>query len=604
MNRYNAFIYIGLLLLLYSSCTEETNEMKYNSRNEKGRICFAFNPFTISIEEKPLSRSITDIPEDIKQLWCVVEDTKGNVLRSFHLTGADTKKLYLEGIEPGNYTAYFMATTENISLDTTVPEDVTQPWISHSQPGLPFEKDYLYKKIEFSVSPDLSSQTIDVKLPRLTGRVEVSLNLSNPQLEQLIQKVEVVSDKKSKVSRFMLGNGTYGGEDILAPLDVTKGRFFFSLPGGNLSGTVRITQKRTPDSEETSIVDYHFDNLDIIPGCISVIRLDYSHAEESYGEIKVKESSYTADNSSTMFQSIEPASTIVTRQFRVNEPLNVSIDTHNKQLVARLYSPMELKDTEVWIKFKKYSEKYFLLAHYDIIHPFQESVMQIPVMSKECKFTAYDGEQVWIPAQEDLSMSNCELKIIYTDTPYIQKVKSIKCMWQIGFQKAYEDTLVKPMVIDMKPDIARHICVLAVNIAYMFSSDYFASELNKLNGLYDDSKKPVDKNALMNNLLDKEKFHFGILEYNLLAQGYTLTYRIAMYPEYYTSFYVDHESYQSRVTFFHELGHSLGYGHNSNMTQDNGGATLWPVFCMDRFQELCYRGELPVVNDIVSGLPR
>lgn len=604
MNRYSTFLCIGLSLLLSGSCTEETNDMKNSLRNRKGTICFAVNPLSVSIEEEPLSRSVADSPKDIMQLWCVVEDVKGNVLRSFHLTGTDTKKLYLEGIEPGNYTAYFMATTENISSDTTVPEDVTQPWISHSQPGLPFEKDYLYKKVGFIVSPDLSSQTMEVKLPRLTGRVEVLLNLSNPQLEQLIQKVEIVLDKNSKVSTFMQGNGTYGGEDVLAPLDVTQGRAFFSLPGEGVSGRVQITQKRTQDSEETSIVNYQFKNLDITPGAISTIRLDYSHDEESYGEIKVKESSYTADNSGTMFQDSETASKIVTRQFRVNEPLNVSIDTHNKQLIARLFSPVELKDTEIWIRFKKYSDKYFLLAHYDVIHPFQESAMQIPVMSGSCKFTATDGEQVWIPAQEDLSMSNCEIKVAYAETPYIRKIKSLKCMWQIGFQPAYTDTLVQPLVIDMKPEIARHICVLAVNMAYMFSSDYFASELNKLNGLYDDNKLPVDKNALMNNLFDKEKFHFGILEHSILAQGYTLTYRIAMYPEYYTCFYAEIQHYQARVTFFHELGHSLGYRHDSNMTQDNGGATLWPVFCMNKFQELCERDEMPVSSDIVSGLPR
>lgn len=602
---YKLFFQISMLALLCSCCTEETDDMKHKLTNRRGTVCFTIHSLSSSVEETPLKRSITDTPQEIKQVWCVIHDAKGNINRTFHLKGTNTDKLYIEGIEPGNYTAYFMATTEDISPDTTVPEDVTQPWITHSNAGLPFEKDYLYKKVSFTVSPDASNQAMEVRLPRLTGRVEVLLNFDSSQLEQLIQKIEIVPDAEAKVSNTMLGNGTYDGEDILAPIDITRSRAFFSLPGKELSGVVRITQKIAIGSAETSIVEYHFNHLDIIPGFIATIRLTYSHSEESYGEIKINESSYTADNSSIMFMDSEPASTITTRRFKVDEPLNVSIDTPDKKLVTRLFAPVELRDTEIWIKFKKYSNKYFLLAHYNIIHPFQEANIDIPVMSKQCKFMAEDGEQVWIPAQEDLSMSNCELKVVYSDSPYIRKIKTIKCHWEIGFQKASDDTDLSPKILSMTPDIARHICILAVNIAYMYSTDYFKSELDKLNGLYDDSGTPINKTVLMDKLFSKEKFDFGILEYNILAQGQTVAfYRLSMYKEYYTFFYMDWMSREARITFFHELGHSLGYGHNSNMTQNNGGETLWPPFCMDIFQELCNRENLPVLKNIVPDLPR
>lgn len=603
---YKLFFQISMLVLLCSCCTEETDDMKNKLTNGRGTVCFTIHSLSSSVEEAPLNRSIADTPQEIKQVWCVIHDGKGNINRTFHLRGTNTDKLYVEGIEPGNYIAYFMATTEDISPDSTVPEDVTQPWIAHSHTGIPFEKDYLYKKVGFTVSSDVSNQTMEVRLPRLTGRVEVLLSFDSSQLEQLIQKIEIVPDAEAKVSNVMLGNGTYDGEDILAPIDITRSRAFFSLPGKELSGVVRITQKIAIDSMETSIVEYRFNHLDIIPGFISTIRLAYSHSEESYGEIKVNESSYTADNSSIMFMESEPASMITTRRFKVDEPLNVSIDTPDKKLVTRLFAPVELRDTEIWIKFKKYGDKYFLLAHYGIIHPFQESKIDIPVMFKQCKFTGEDGEQVWIPAQEDLSMSNCELKIVYSDSPYIQKIKTIKCHWEIGFQKASANTELSPKVLKMTPDIARHICALAVNVAYMFSTDYFQSELDKLNGLYDDMRIPINKTALMNKLFSKEKFEFGILEYNILAEGLTVDfYRISMYQEYYTFFYMDRVSRQARIAFFHEFGHGLGYGHNSNMTlTENGGESLWPPFCMDRFQELCYMGDLPVLQDIVSDLPK
>lgn len=600
---YKICIQLAILVLLFICCTEETDDTKDKSTNGQTTFCFTIHSLTTSIEESPLCRSIADTPVEIKQVWCVIHDEKGKVNRTFHLSGMNTGKLYIEGIEPGNYTAYFMATTEDIPSDTTVPEDVTQPWITHSEAGLPFDKDYLYKKTNFTVTPEVSNQTMEVKLPRLTGRVEVLLDFDNPQLEQLIQKVEVVPDAEAKVSNVMLGNGIYRGEHTLSPIDVTKSRIFYSLPGKELSGVLRITQKIATNSIETSVVEHHFNHLDITPGLISTIRLKYSHSEESYGDIKVNESSYSAENSSTMFMDSEPMSTILTRSFKVNDPLNAIIDTPNKQLIAGLYAPVELKNTEIWIKFKRYSNKYFLLARYSIIHPFQESKIDIPVMYKDCKFTAEDGEQAWIPVQEDLSMSNCELKVVYSDSPYIQKIKKIKCHWRITFQQA--DLGNVPRILDMKPEIARHICVMAVNFAYMFSTDYFIAELDKLEGLYDDEGAPVDKTALMDKLYSKEIFSFGILELNILAQGFTSQrYRIAIYEEYYPSFYWNRMHYNAGVTFFHELGHSLGYDHASNMTQNNHNETLWPPFCTDRYMELCSRADLPVFEDIVSDLPR
>lgn len=601
MGKYRVLFCIGLLLLLFS-CTEDMDDAKNHQASGKGTVRFTLTPLMTSIEEGALSRSTVDSPAIIKQLWCVVHDSKGNVLRTFHLTGSETGKLYLEGIEPGNYTAYFMATTEDISLDTIFPEDVTQPWISHQETGTPYQKDYLYKKLDFTVSPDQVNQSIEVRLPRLTGRVEVRLDFSNPQLEQLIQKVEILFDEEAKVSNYMLGNGTYGGEDVLAPMDITDEKVFLSLPGKGLSGTIRVTQKISISDTEISTVDYHFDHFDITPGFISTIRIPYSHSEESYGEIKVLESSYTAENSDLMFKDTEPVSMILARTFKVNEPLQITIDTPNKKLVAKFFAPVELKDTRIWIKFKKYSSKFFLLAHYEAIHPFQESKIDIPVMSRQCKFIAEDGEQIWIPAQEDLSMNNCELKIEYSDSPYTQKIKTIKSKWTVGFREAF---LVGRLPIeDMTPEIARHICVITVNIAYMFSLDQFRVELENLN-LYDDNKFPINKENLMNNVHNKKQFIFGILQINPFAQGLADVggSNLSVFKEFYAHFNSEQLDEGGATTFFHEFGHNLGYDHKSNMTadEDYGRSSVWPDFCVSKFKELLR--ELPY-NEDVSHLPR
>lgn len=595
MNKYIAGLPIVVMLFLFSCCTNDIhneNEMF----NKQKTILFSIQSLTTSIEEEPLSRSVITNSKDIKQLWCFVQDAKGNAIRNFHLFGDKTTKIYLEGVESGDYTAFFIATTEDIPVDTTFPEDITKIWINHTDSGLPFEKDYLYKKVDFTVYDGQANQTLNVKLPRLTGRAEVRINFSNPQLEQLIEKTEIIFDEEAKVSSFMLGNGTYGGENLLKPIDLTKDKGFFSLPGKKLSGEVRITHKIEVDKPETAIKEYRFENFDIVPGFITPIRIDFSHIEESHGVIKVIESSYNAENSTTMFLDNEPASVIITRQFKVKEPLNVSIDTSNKKLIARLFSPLEMRDTKVWIKFKRYSSKFFLLAEYDIIHPFQESKMDIPVMFTQCKFTAEDGEQKWIPAQENLSSSNCELKVTYQDTPFMRKILSMKCNWTIGFEKQKLDPQGFS-VLDMTPDVARHCCAIGYNIAYMFSSDYFSDELEKIE-LHDDAGITINKTDLKNNIYTKPKLSLGILEQNPEAQGLATKggSRLTMYKEYFRDVPYGYNGFtQGRETFFHEFGHTLGYDHSSNMT--SGGNGIWPTFCIRILGKLVDRSDLPILSE-------
>lgn len=607
MDKYRIHAWIGILFLLLS-CTEPEEAVDGTARQR--RVEFNFSSVTASVEDGgALSRSVIDNSKDIKQVWCVLLDSKENVIRTFHLTGAQTKKFYLEDIEAGNYSAIFMATTEDIPSDTSVPEDITQAWITNPSPENPFEQDYLYKRIDFTVNPEVTNQTLDVRLPRVTGRVELQLESSTSQIQQLIKKIEIVFDEGANIYTTLLGNGKFAGGYVLAPLDITQEKGFFSLPGENLSGKIRISQQTSYDNPEIFVTQYPFEQLNIVPGTISIIKLPYSHPEEEYGEIKVSESTYNLSNSTTMFLDSEPSSVINTRKFKVKSPLNVTIDTRNKQLVTRFFAPVEITDTKIMIRFKRYSNKFFYLARYDVIHPFQESRMDIPVMYRQCKFMDEDGEQVWIPAQEDLSESNCELKIVYADNEYSRKTEQIKCDWSVGFVEARQAESF--VILNVTPELARHICVVAVNMAYMYSSNYFKSKFDKLDGLYDNNKQAIDKVYLLNKLLTLKTLDYGILEPNPMAQGYGGKF-LTMYATYYKNHYARNGEHYPvgtdgpRDVLFHEFGHCLGYTHASNMTvdEDNNRASLWPRFCSDIYYDLSITGEIPVPTDIVSNLPR
>lgn len=597
------------ILLCIGGCTKQ-DEMVSCTGKSKGNVRFNISPVSACVEED--TRSMIGDVRPIRELWCIIFDDGGDdVIRSIHLQDEAVKSLYLEGLESGSYRAVFMATTEEASPEATVSTDLTGAWLSNKETKVPFEKDYLYMQQDFLVSSDEANQTLEVKMPRAIGRVEVNLSFENPQVIQLIKKIEVVFDDHSSVNTFLAGKGVYGGGDTLDPIDVTEDKGFFSLPGEYLSGEVRVVQQNSLEDTDTSVISYRFADLSIVPGSISTIKLEYSHPEETNGEIIVKEGSYTAENSTTMLLDNEPVSVMLTREFYVNQPLHVTIDTSGKRLVSQLYSPIGLGDTRVLIKFKRYSDKFFYLAHYDTIPPFSEAKMEIPVMSRQCKFITEDGQQIWIPAQPDLSSSNCELKLIHSDSPYTQKIKAIKCVWKIRFIEASDPDVSTP-IEDMVPEIARHICVIAQNMAYMFSIDYFKMELEKVNNLYDDQKQPINKQALLNDILNRRECRFGIIVdegtvAGLGGSGISLLKRL--YPRIYAEYYEEAGGTESeaRTVLFHEMGHWLGYDHGSTMTADenNGRLAVWSPLCSGVYYYLNQNGDLPVLSrSAVDDLPR
>lgn len=607
MDKYKIQAWIGILFILFS-CAELDEGV--DKTIKKRFVKFNFSAISSSVEEDgSLTRSVIDNSKNITQLWCTILDSKENVIRSYHFIGEQTKMFYLEDVEAGKYSAIFMATTEDIPLDTNMPNDIALAWITNPMPSKPFEQDYLYKRVDFTVQPDDSSQTLDIKLPRLTGRVEVQIESSNKLIQQLIKKIEIVFDNESNINTALLGSGVYTGSSVLDKIDITQDRGFFSLPGENLSGKVLIEQQTSFENPEIFTTEFSFKALKIVPGTISTVTLKYSHPEDAYGEIKVSESSYNISNSTTMFLDSEPSSVINSRTFKVNSPLDVGIDTQHKHLVTRFFAPVELKDTKILIKFKRYSSKFFYLAHYDVIQPFQESRMDIPVMSRSCKFIAEDGEQVWIPVQEDLSEKNCELKISYSEGEYINKIQKIKCGWTFRFQ---EEKSSRPhRLLNSSPEMARHLCVVAVNMGYMLSCDYFKSKYDKLEGLYDDDKKPIDKDFLLKKMFNINQFKLGILDKNPTAQGLgAIDSFVAMLAEHYRRHYPVYgdpspSTNAPRRTLFHEFGHFLGYYHGSNMSRDEVTQDdRWAQFCSQIYFDLCITKEMPVSTNVIDSLPR
>ena len=152
--------------------------------------------------------------------------------------------------------------------------------------------------------------------------------------------------------------------------------------------------------------------------------------------------------------------------------------------------------------------------------------------------------------------------------------------------------------------LCRHGVALAVNMAFMFSSEEFNMEMNKYEGLLkDNGGNPINLDALRQRIRNHGGLVLGCVA-GVGGLGGGNTYGLANYC--YTGVYFDatppdaHPHNYPRQAMFHEYGHCLGYSHSSTMTYGD----QWTVLCATVFVDMGKNGKLPVCSkEIIAQLP-
>lgn len=311
------------------------------------------------------------------------------------------------------------------------------------------------------------------------------------------------------------------------------------------------------------------------------------------------------DKAGTMFLADEPREVFydtTRRWFYPDEPLQVSIDERH-DLLVRFYSPVEVRDVTVRCRFKGISDEFVDLAHFDVVYPFMEATVSLPVTHSEQTYRVAGGSRVKVPAQPGLTNDDVELETECNDE-FMRKVAQIDSHWLVNFSKFGADE-GHAYWRHMTPEMCRHGVALALNMAYMFSSAEFNAELENYAGrLTDNAGNPID----IDDLRGKIRTHSGLtlgLVTGVGGLGGGRTYGLADYC--YREVYWDWEEnpFENPHTYvrqamFHEYGHCLGYSHDSTMTYGD----VWTVLCAEVFVRLGSEGKLPVCSkNIIAGLP-
>lgn len=395
-------IILLFLILLLASCSNEFEQESGLMPPASGQVTFLLG----LQEDGTAVQTRNGEKEKIARMWYAIADDREEILKPlYQKLEADFSKLTIEGLEYGDYTVVFLATTSAES-DATInePEQLSDAWLLNQAAKAPLDNVYFYKKIELHIGKEQAAESQTVTLEQCVGRVDVDLNVSSDYMWRFIRKIDITFDNAEGIYTGLGANGEYSGTEGIESYDITESRSFYSLPSKEaLSGVVNIESSR---SDGTSFVNkYRFSNCKIEAGRISHISIDYRHPESLEGLLYIREEDFSRFGTDTMFLANEPRNIFYDskhRSFYANAPLQVSISAEH-QLQVKFFSPVTIHDVTILCRFNKISTEFLELAHFDAIYPFMEATFPLPVVSSDRTFTTSSGRKIVIPAQPELS---------------------------------------------------------------------------------------------------------------------------------------------------------------------------------------------------------
>ena len=216
--------------------------------------------------------------------------------------------------------------------------------------------------------------------------------------------------------------------------------------------------------------------------------------------VRLAETDYNPDNTYYLLNDNESQDVYFDsgqRSFYVSRPLQFGMDDeHCFQL--RFYSPRALKNVTFWARIDGYEEEFKFMS-LEKIMPFQQLRVHIPFATKDLTAYTRSGKKIRIMANPYLTEENLTFTV-ECDDPYWARLQSIRCKWYIAFGR-YSDTQ-DSWKYKMKASHTREAVAIALNMAYMFSSERFKTALYEFGPLHSNNDKTeIDKTALLANVL-------------------------------------------------------------------------------------------------------
>ena len=502
----------------------------------------------------------------------------------------ESGQIVMEPLPLGEYTMYVLAYSEQLHQSglriNKAIASTEDRWFFFENDEIPllFDGALYHTSYAFRVSME-TEESFDVKLAPVLSFVEVQKVVPSPYLQNSMRDIRLSIDKQYKfysgftVDGTLQGEATYKGEQSIG-----EHTDCFFMPQTSSEPVTMDFTIETANHKNDAYSMTETTQLALNTGMRVAVNLDLSdHPDSKNGMLYISRAFYDQEKRGLILQDDEPKSIFYNeaeRSFYINKPLQLSL-TENTELMSRFYAPVPIQHVSVWSSDKIYGER-VLLAYYDSIPAFCDARFSFSNQMPVQEFTMESNSRIQLTPAEVRALAASGLELECND-PFMEKIKRIQAKWYIRFNSfggdpdAWNGAPVGNWM-GIRPVHIRESIAIWLNAAYMFTLPDFEATLMSYQGQLYGNGGPgdiIDVSTIIPAITRHSGFNIGLVYTGNGVDGLGggRTWGVAQHA--FVNHYVN--TYAGTV-IFHELGHCIGYSHNSSMTYGIWASGIANVF--------------------------
>ncbi len=566
--------------IFFTACTQD--EWNETANAEMAEAIFKLHN---AVCEGNTSRSTTLEEARYDRLEHYIVDEQGNCIDNIKSKyNTTTAEIHVEGLHEGNYLLLVLGIKGDESKDCAEIHKlnrITDTWLTFPKDlHKPLDAEYFYSQTPFTVSlnqtesgqQEVATIRQHVEQKRIISKINFDFQYNNPYVRNAVTEI-TASLKQARFYTTLLGNGNPTGEsdNIIEDIDLNyNANYYFMplLPNASLEGEITMHTRNYLDYEVQQTYSFRLNEMKA--NHIHQINTHINHPDDRSAVMFLTETAYNEGKYEKILQDNEPKeiySDPSLRQFNTAQPLQLEFTTEGK-LHVRFYSPRNLGNVLIKAYIPAVCNEYFDIAYFDTIPSFADFYETTPLIQRSAMCYTESGRQIEVQQLDITALANAQFKIESSD-PYWSKLKKIEHGWNIywglyGGNPDLENGGPVGNWMGIRPVHCRESVALFLNFTYMIDMPEHEQILRENTDiLYDDNKNPIQVEQVLSQMRQKRTLQVGLVYTGNgvlgLGGGSTFgAYQQAWFEHYWNTY--------SCNIMFHELGHVMGYGHNSSFT--------------------------------------
>ena len=553
------------------------------------------------------ARSSRMTPADYDRVEFLVADEEGTVLTNMkRYYDMASSTIYIEGLQPGNYSLLVAGVRGEWEKDGVAFENIghlSETWLRFpKEQSRALSGEYFYSSTRFSVHSESGAEGLvlqsdlpgTIEQKRIVGRLDVTLQFRNPYLKHALLSAQTVLHAPVFYTEIS-GSGQLSGEVQPEEMILQMGNSeqFLLLPsaeGVELCGTVNVrTRNYLGDHVERS---YSVRTASVLANHVHAVQVEALHPEDGNGTMFITGSAYKEGQHARILQDDEHH-TVYTdqklRSFNTSRPMQVSV-TDAGCLNVRFYSPKPVGGVLVRARIPAVGNEYIDFAYFDSLPAFADFHAEIPVVAEKGIYRTESGKIIELPSQSIDDLQQADFRIYSNDT-YWKKLQKIEHGWNVRFDlyggdPTQPDGGPKGNWMGIRPVHCREVVAFFLNFTYMIDMPEHEEILRA-------NEDRLYGNGGINDKVTAETVLAQMRQPRTVRVGLVYTGNNVMglgggdvFGAYQGGWFEHYTSAYACEVMFHELGHVMGYSHDSSFTYGPWAQELMNHFYIDNLSKM------------------